>query len=533
MSGVGKGVTTASIGAILKSRGFSVSAMKIDPYINVDAGTMNPTEHGEVFVTEDGLESDQDLGNYERFLDTSLHRVNYMTTGAVYQSVIQKERNLKYKGKCVEVVPHIPEEVIDRIKRAAKADKAEIVLIEIGGTVGEYQNMLFLEAARMLKMRHPNDVCTVMVSFVPVPAKIGEMKTKPTQYAVRTLNSAGIQPDFIIARAPRALDAPRKRKISTFCNLAEEDIISAPDISNIYDVPVNFENDHLSDRLIEKLSLTAKKRDLKEWKNFIRRVNNTTDPIRIGIIGKYFASGDFSLADAYISVIEAVKHAAWINKLTPEIVWLNAEDYESDKKNLVELNNFDGIVIPGGFGARGTEGKILAIEYCRKKNIPLLGLCLGMQLIVVEYARNVVRLKNANSTELNPETPYPVIDIMTEQAELLEKDELGGTMRLGNYTCKIMPNTKTSKAYGQATIEERHRHRYEVNNSYIGKLEQKGLTVAGLNPNRGLVEIVEITDHPFFVGTQFHPELTSRPFTSNPIFKAFLAAAAKNRKNPK
>lgn len=529
MSGVGKGVTTAAIGTILQSRGFRVTAMKIDPYINVDAGTMNPIEHGEVFVTEDGLETDQDLGNYERFLDRSLHRVNYMTTGAVYQSVINKERALKYNGKCVEVVPHIPEEVIHRIKRAAKADDAEIVLIEIGGTVGEYQNLLFLEAARMLKLRQPEHVCSIMVSFVPVPAKVGEMKTKPTQYAVRTLNSAGIQPDFIIARSSYPLDTPRKRKISTFCNLDEKDIISAPDISNIYDVPVNFERDSLGDRLIKKLDLPSRNRDLRNWRGFLRKVEKAQTPVRIGIVGKYFATGQFSLSDSYISVIEAIKHGAWANKLRPEIVWLNAENYEQKKENCKELSAFDGIIIPGGFGSRGTNGKLLAIEYCRKKNIPLLGICLGMQLIVVEYARNVARLKNAHSTELDEKTAFPVIDVMTEQANLIAEGELGGTMRLGNYTCKVMPGTLAEKAYRKQEIEERHRHRFEVNNSYIGKLERKGLVVSGLNPQRGLVEIVELPNHPFFLGTQFHPELTSRPLEPNPIFSAFLKAAGKNK----
>ena len=368
MSGIGKGVATASIGKILQSYGFMVSAMKIDPYINVDAGTMNPTEHGEVFVTEDGLECDQDVGNYERFLDANLHRVNYMTTGMVYQAVIQKERNLEYGGKCVEVVPHIPEEVIARIERAAHSAKAEILMVEIGGTVGEYQNLLFLEAARMMKLRHPDDILFVMVSYLPIPDIIGEMKTKPTQYAVRSLNAAGIQPDIILARSSQPLDKPRKRKLSVSSNLREEDIISAPDIKSIYEAPLNFEKDNLGNIILKKLALRKKRTDLKKWRRLVAIIRRPAKPkVRIGIVGKYFATGSFSLSDSYISVIEALKHAAWHWKRDPELVWLDAERYEKNPAALKELKQFDGVVVPGGFGKRGVEGIIKAIEYCRKE----------------------------------------------------------------------------------------------------------------------------------------------------------------------
>lgn len=527
MSGIGKGVTTSSIGLIFQGRGWKVSAMKIDPYINVDAGTMNPIEHGEVFVTEDGLESDQDLGNYERFLGKSLHRVNYMTTGAVYQSVIERERNLGYEGKCVQVVPHIPEEVIARIRAAAKHDKADVMMIEIGGTVGEYENLLFLEAARMMRLESPDDVAFVMVSYLPIPAKVGEMKTKPTQHAVRALNSAGIQPDIIIARSEEPMDAPRKKKLSVFCNLQEQDIISAPDIETIYDVPVNFEKDNLGDRLSEKLSLPKRKRDLEEWRAFASRIKRLDTPLRIGVVGKYFATGTFSLSDSYISVIEAIKHGAWTAGRKPVIEWLSAEDFEKNPKRLQALDGYDGIIIPGGFGKRGVEGKIAVIAYARKKEIPIFGLCLGLQMMVIEFARHVAGMRDANTTEVDAKTSHPVIDVMPEQAALIQEHRLGGSMRLGNYPCTLDPKSVAGRAYGTQKILERHRHRYEFNNSYRDKLIAKGLVCSGINTDRNLVEIVELKDHPFFVGTQFHPELASRPLSPHPLFVAFAKAARK------
>ncbi|MBI2055443.1 MAG: CTP synthase (glutamine hydrolyzing), partial [Candidatus Sungbacteria bacterium] len=415
MSGIGKGVSTAAIGLILKSRGFRVSAVKIDPYLNVDAGTMNPVEHGEVFVLDDGMECDQDMGNYERFLDENLPRENYMTTGMVYSTVIQRERNLEYGGKCVEAVPHIPQEVLRRLDRAAKKAKADILLVEIGGTVGEYQNILFLEAARMLHLSRPEDVAFVMVSYLPIPRMIGEMKTKPTQYAVRSLNAVGIQPDIIIARSVVPMDEPRKKKLAVFCNVSEKDIISAPDIHSIYEVPVNFEKERLGDRLIEKLNLRKRKRDLGLWKALARKIRRAGKPVKIGIVGKYFGSGNFTLADSYISVIESLKHAAWFHNRKPELVWLNSEAYERDPQSLKELSQFDGIVVPGGFGSRGVEGKIKAIEYVRKNKIPYLGLCYGLQLAVVEFARNVCKMEDAHTTEVDAKTKYPVIQTMAEQ----------------------------------------------------------------------------------------------------------------------
>ncbi len=538
MSGIGKGVTTASIGKILQNKGFRVTAIKIDPYINVDAGTMNPVEHGEVFVTKDGVECDQDVGNYERFLNEELTTENYITTGRVYEAVIHKERNLEYNGKCVEVVPHIPNEVILRIEKAAKKTKADFILIEIGGTVGEYQNLLFLEAARMIKLQHPRDVVFVLVSYLPVPQIIGEMKTKPTQYAVRTLNSAGIQPDVIIARSEMALDQPRKKKISIFCNVHEEDVVSAPDIESIYEIPINFEKDNLGGLILKKFGIRAKKKNMKDWQNLVKVIKSARKKVKIGIVGKYFETGDFTLSDSYISVIEAVKHSAWFFRVKPELIWLSSEVYEKKSAKLKELKDFNGIIVPGGFGGRGAEGKIKAIEYCRKNKIPFLGLCLGMQLAVIEFARNVCQMKDAYTTEIVKYCKHPVIDTLPEQKSLIEEKKYGGTMRLGEYACLIKKGTIAHSAYSKAgwgklqkarhnsiLTQERHRHRYELNNEFREDLKSKGLKMSGLNPDRDLVEIIEIDRHPFFVASQFHPEFKSNPLNPHPLFREFIRAA--------
>ena len=525
MSGVGKGVATASIGKILQSRGFKVTAIKIDPYVNVDAGTMNPTEHGEVFVLDEGTECDQDMGNYERFLDVSLPAINYMTTGSVYESVIHRERNMGYGGRCVEVVPHIPLEAIERIERAVKYAKANFITIEIGGTVGEYQNILFLEAARMLKLKYPKDVLFVLVSYLPIPSKIGEMKTKPTQYAVRTLNSAGIQPDIILARSAVALDNKRKEKIALNCNMCQEDVISAPDVETIYEIPLNFEKDKLSDLILKKLRLKPRKSNLEDWAKLLRTVKTVSQPVKIGIVGKYFGTGDFVLSDAYLSVIESIKHAAFFHKRRPVITWINSEEFEKNPQALKTLKNYGGIIVPGGFGSRGVEGKIKAIEYCRKNKIPYLGLCYGMQLACIEFSRHVCGLKDAHTTEINKETKHPIIDLMPEQKILLKENRYGGSMRLGAYICQLFRKTKAFKAYGKEVISERHRHRYEFNNEYRDLLVKKGLVVSGVNPERDLVEVIELKNHPFFVATQFHPEFKSRPLAPHPLFREFIKAA--------
>lgn len=529
MSGVGKGAACASIGRILQGRGYRVTALKIDPYINVDAGTMNPVEHGEVFVTVDGDETDQDIGNYERFLDIDITSVNYMTTGRVYRTVIEKERNLEYGGKTVEVVPHVPEEVIRRIEAAQRKAKADFTMVEIGGTVGEYQNVLFLEAARMMRLKRPKDVLVVLVSYLPIPSKTGEMKTKPTQYAVRTLNSAGIQPDLILARAERPLDEPRKRKLSVFCNVSEDSVISAPDVDSIYQIPVNFEAEDVGGTILRKFGMRSRSRDMKEWTRFVRTINGTKSQVRIGIVGKYFATGSFTLADSYLSVIEALKHACWKIGAKPVLEWLNAEEYEQDPRKLKELSSYDGVLIPGGFGSRGVEGKIKVVRWCREKKIPYFGLCYGMQLATIEYARNVAGLKGANTHEVDPSTPHPVIHIMPEQAAIIRAKKFGGSMRLGEYPCILAQSTVSRRAYGEPEIGERHRHRYEVNNAYRERLREAGLVFAGTSPDGLLVEIVEIKDHPFFVGVQFHPEFKSRPLRPHPLFMAFAKACAKRK----
>lgn len=524
MSGIGKGVATASIGKILQSKGYQVAAIKIDPYLNIDAGTMNPVEHGEVFVTDDGIETDQDIGNYERFLDKNFYSYHYMTGGQVYDTVIRRERNLDYGGKCVEAVPHIPEEIIRRIRKVGQQDKIDFVLIEIGGTVGEYQNVLFFEAARMMHLRNPQDVLFVFIGYLPVPKKIGEMKTKPIQLAVRTLNSTGIQPDFIIARSEYPLDEPRKRKISIFCNLIQDNVISAPDIDSIYEVPLNFERDKFGDKILKKFNLKSKQKNLKQWKRLVRTIKKSEKDIKIGVVGKYFSTGNFVLADSYISVIEAIKHAAWFYKRNPKIKWLNSEQYEKKPARLQELKKLDGVIVPGGYGQRGVEGKIKTIEFCRKNKIPYLGLCYGMQLATVEFARNVCDLKNAHTTEIDSQTQHPVIDVMSDQRIKLKDKNYGGTMRLGAYNCKLSKGTQAQKAYRAEVISERHRHRYEFNNDFREILEQKGLMISGINPEKDLVEIIELKNHPFFIATQFHPEFKSRPLQPHPLFKGFIKA---------
>ncbi len=530
LSGVGKGVASASIGRILKNRGLEVSAIKIDPYINVDAGTMNPTEHGEVFVTEDADEADQDLGNYERFLDTNITSVNYMTTGRVYLSVIEAERKMAYKGKCVEVVPHIPMEVVDRIHKAAKFSKADVMVIEIGGTVGEYQNILFLEAARMMKLKNPDDVLFVLVSYMPIPGHLGEMKTKPTQVAARTLNASGIQPDIILARGKTELDKPRREKLALFCGLRSEDeVISAPDVESIYLVPEVLERQNLSKLIAKKLKLRLKGDKSAEWNQFVGKMQRATKPLKIAVVGKYFGTGNFTLADSYISVIEAIKHAAWSQGAKPELAWIDAEDFESGKRSVADLKDFAAIVVPGGFGSRGIEGIIKAIRFAREEKIPYLGLCYGMQLACIEFVRDVLGKKTAHTVEVDADTADPVVHINPFQKDNVRHKRYGGTMRLGAYRCTIEKGSKAAKAYGELEISERHRHRYEFNNDYRSAVEEKGLRCVGINPESNLVEIVELADHPYFVGVQFHPEFKSRPLHPHPLFVGLVKAGMKGK----
>ncbi len=547
MSGVGKGITTSSLGTLFQAKGYNVTIAKADPYLNVDAGTMNPTEHGEVFVLGSGLETDQDMGNYERFLNRDLDEANYMTSGMVYQTVINRERSLGYKGKCVEAVPHIRDEITRRIKEGAKKSKSEISIIEIGGTVGDYQNIMFIEAARVLKLENPEDVAFIMVSYLPIPSTLGEMKSKPTQNAVRQLNSYGINPDYIVARSHVALDDKRKEKIAISCNVPATRIISAPDIESIYDVPENFERDNFATMLEKTLYLKQKKSDLRVWKSFVKTTKSSKKEIRIAIVGKYFDTGDFVLSDAYVSVIEALKFSCYQEGRKPKLVWLNAKHFEGTRKHVEamckkHLGDVAGILVPGGFGESGVEGKIAVIKYARTHKVPYFGLCYGMQLLVIEYARHVAGLIQAHTTEINAQTPYKVIDIMEGQKKHILKGNYGGSMRLGSYPCTLLPKTHAYDAYHKSgwgalhkdkfIITERHRHRFEVNNEYVSQLEKAGLVFSGTSPDKLLMEIAELpkSKHPFFVGTQFHPEFLARPLTPHPLFTAFIKAAVTTKK---
>ncbi len=549
VSGLGKGITAAAIGLILKNRGYKVTNIKIDMYLNVDAGTIRPQEHGEVFVTKDGMETDQDLGNYERFVGVSLDRWNYITTGQVYKAVIDRERAFGYDGEDVEAIPHVTDEIIERINKAGKSNKADIIIIELGGTVGEYQNSLFFEASRILKLRQPKDVIQMHVTYLPFLKNIGELKSKPAQQSSHLLNAMGIQPDFIVARSEKIIDEKRKEKLGVFCNLAQEDIISNPDLESVYELPAHFEGQNLSLKILKKLSLKTKKEtgDLKKWYKFVEYKKESKKVVKIAMVGKYFATGDYKLTDSYISVIEAIKQAAWTLKLVPELSWIDSGEVE---KGNVDLKGFDGIVVPQGWGSRGTEGKIAAVKFARENKIPYLGLCFGMQMAVIEFARNVVGLKGANSIEADKETKHPVIHIMPDQEEYLKNKQYGGTIRLGAWPCKLTPKTKLAEAYKkfgkdkeaawnienvrnlktddkEMVIFERHRHRYEVNSEYREQLEKAGLVISGTSPDGKLVEAIELRNHPFFVATQFHPEYIARPLSPHPVFLAFLEALKK------
>jgi len=525
MSSVGKGVASASIGKILQSRGYKVANIKCDMYVNIDAGTIRPAEHGEVFVGEDGVEADQDLGNYERFTDQVCTRDNYITTGQVYQEVIRRERNLEYGGEDVEVVPDIPNEIIRRIKSCQKKNQSDVTIVEFGGTAGEYQLLLFLEAARMMKWKDPKNVFFVLVSYLPTPSLLGEQKSKPTQYAVRTLNSAGISPDFILCRADKPVSDSIKNTISTVCSLEKDRIISAPDVYSIYDVLLNLEKENLGEIILKALGLKAKKRDLEEWKLFSEKVKDIKTEVTIGIVGKYFNLK--SCRDTYISVIESINHSAWWHNTKPNIVWLDSEKYENNPEELKELDKMDGIVVPGGFGKRGTEGMIMAADYAFTKKIPYFGLCLGMQIMTIAFARRILNTKDANSTEFSPKTKNPVISTMEEQKKLLKEKKYGGTMRLGACPAKLNKKSLSFEAYKTEIISERHRHRYEFNNDYREIFEKNGLRIAAINPQRNLVEIVEAENHPWMVGVQFHPEFKSRPLKPHPLFREFIKATIK------
>jgi len=521
ISGLGKGVVTASLGKLIQAQGYNVTIVKIDPYINIDAGTMRPTEHGEVFVTADGGETDQDIGTYERFLGKDLFRENNITTGQVYRTVIEKERNLEYGGKCVEVIPHIPQEVERRIKALAKRG-LDVILVEVGGTIGDYQNVLFLEAFRSMHLRG-DPILFVHVVYLPIPRTLGEMKTKPAQHSVRMLNETGIQPDFLVARSSHFIDEVRREKLSIFCNVRKEHVISNPDVKTIYEIPLIFEQQGLTKNILTSFGLEYKPGKLKEWKTFVENIKNATKEVKIGIVGKYFDIGDFTLEDSYISVIEAVKHASWAHHATPSIQWIDSKDFEKDGENIKTLASFDGIIVPGGFGSSGVEGKIAAIRYCRENNIPFLGLCYGMQLAVVEFARDMCKLNMAHSSEI-AKTNHPVVCLLPEQIEKMKKSQYGATMRLGGQDIKIIKNSIAEKLYGKNVITERFRHRYEINPEYVEKLKNHGLVFSGMTPDEKIMQIIELPDHTFFMGSQFHPEFTSRPMKPNPLYLGFIQA---------
>jgi CTP synthase len=517
VSSIGKGIVAASLGRLLKSRDYSVSILKLDPYINVDPGTMSPFQHGEVFVTEDGAETDLDLGHYERFTDTSMSRLNSVTTGSIYQAVLNKERRGDYNGGTVQVIPHITNEIKERVLRVAKNTNPDVVITEIGGTVGDIESLPFLEAIRQFRKEvGRKNVLYMHVTLVPWIPSAGEMKTKPTQHSVKELRSIGIQPDILICRSDRPIPQNLKDKLSEFCDVPAECVITAQDAASIYEVPLKLEKEGLANQAIDLLQLEQREPDLSHWQTLVDRLYCPKHPVEIAIVGKYVR-----LSDAYLSVVEALRHAAIANGGDLNIRWINSEDIEPHNVKTY-LEGVHGVVVPGGFGTRGIDGKITAIHYAREHNMPFLGLCLGMQCAVIEWAQYVAQLEDVNSAEFDPEAKNPVINLLPEQQDVVD---LGGTMRLGLYPCRLAPNTLADRLYGEEVIYERHRHRYEFNNAYRNLLLESGYIISGTSPDGRLVEIIELPSHPFFIASQFHPEFQSRPSQPHPLFKGFVAAA--------
>ncbi|PSB17691.1 CTP synthase [filamentous cyanobacterium CCP2] len=517
VSSIGKGIVAASLGRLLKSRDYSVSILKLDPYINVDPGTMSPFQHGEVFVTQDGAETDLDLGHYERFTDTSMSRLNSVTTGSIYQAVLNKERRGDYMGGTVQVIPHITNEIKERIHRVAKDTHPDVVITEIGGTVGDIESLPFLEAIRQFRKDvGRKNVLYMHVTLVPWIPAAGEMKTKPTQHSVKELRSIGIQPDILVCRSDRPLPPGLKEKVSEFCDVPAECVITSQDASSIYEVPLTLEREGLAHQAIELLQMEQRQPDLSQWNLLVDRLHQPKQPIEIAIVGKYVR-----LTDAYLSVVEALRHAALENGGELNLRWINSEDVTEQTVDRY-LAGINGVVIPGGFGTRGIDGKIIAIRYAREHQIPFLGLCLGMQCSVIEWARNVAKLENANSAEFDPDSPNPVINLLPEQQDVVD---LGGTMRLGLYACRVTPNTLADKLYQEEVVYERHRHRYEFNNAYRTLFLESGYQISGTSPDGRLVEMIELPSHPFFIASQFHPEFQSRPNQSHPLFRGFVQAA--------
>ena len=558
MSGVGKGVTTASIGKILQEHGYKVTAIKIDPYINYDAGTLRPTEHGEVWVTDDGGEIDQDLGTYERFMNEDIPKRNNITTGQIYKTIIDKERQGEYLGQTVQFIPHIPDEIKKRIKEAS--DSFDFVLVEVGGTIGDFENIPFLFALKSLEREvGKQNLSYILVTYLPIPSHIEEMKTKPTQQAIRLLSESGIFPDFIICRAKKPLDFVRKKKIETYANIISEHVISEPDIDSVYQIPLDLEKEKLGEKLLKELGMKSRRQpDWTEWKKLVNNILSPKKTVKVAIVGKYIDIGDYSLADSYISINQALMHAGASLNAGVEISWIDSKKFEDSRKSLSELNHYDGIIVPGGFGSSGVEGKINAVNYARTNKIPYLGLCYGLQLAVIEFARNVCSLKGANTTEVNPKTSAPVIDVQPAQKEIIEKSMFGGTMRLGAYAAVLKDRTKVLKLYEETgrlkedekriqelmkdksqafrfgilgknknIVLERHRHRYEVNPRYVDLLEKNGLIFSGYYERfdmTKLMEYIELQNHPYFIGTQAHPEFKSRLGNPSPFFYGFVRA---------
>lgn len=536
ISGLGKGVTTASIALLLQSRGYRVTTVKCENYLNIDAGLINPIEHGDPYLMEDGTEADMDMGTYEKFLGKDMYKHNFITMGQIYKSVIDKERAFVYKGEDVEAIPHVTDEIIQKIQLAGEKENAEIVVVELGGTAGEYQNALYYEASRILALNKNNSVVHVHVSYLPTPPHLGEPKTKPTQLSVRNLHSMGIQPDFIVMRAEKEIDTRRRERLALFCNVEPEHVINSIDMKSPYETPLYLAKQKLDEKILETLSLPKRKLRIEAWEKMINTIKTPKDKqVRILIVGKYFSTGEYQLKDSYASLFDAINHASWSKNIESIILCIQAEDIE--EMDTEKLSQADGIIVPIGWGSRGVEGKIRVINYARENKIPYLGLCYGMQLAVVEYARNVLKLEGAHTVECDPHTPYAVIHMVMGQKENIQRRAYGGTMRLGRWECRVEKSTLANNAYSyysgydnksNRTIWERHRHRYEVNEEYVANLESSGLVIAGRSTSENLVEIIELPKsvHPFFIGTQYHPEYKSRPLKPHPLFLAFISACA-------
>lgn len=522
VSSLGKGIVAASVGRVLKNRGLKVTLQKFDPYLNVDPGTMSPYQHGEVFVTEDGAETDLDLGHYERFIDVNLGQYSNVTAGRVYSSIIEKERRGDYLGGTVQVIPHVTNEIKSRVLLAGESSDADVVITEIGGTTGDIESLPFLEAIRQIRSDLGREnVCYVHCTLLPYIKAAGEMKTKPTQQSVKELRGLGIQPDIIVVRNELALTDELRAKISLFCDIPKQNVIESRDVSNLYQLPLNLKEQKIDDIILKHFDLTAKEADMEEWISLVERVDNLKDEVRIALVGKYV-----ELHDAYISVVESLKHAGYKHNAKVKIDWIQSEDITEE--NVHEyLKDADGILVPGGFGDRGVEGKITTIKYARENKVPFFGICLGMQLAAVEFARNVCGLTGAHSSELDPNTPYPIINLLPDQENVVE---MGGTLRLGSYPCTLVEGSQAHKEYGEINITERHRHRYEFNNFYRERLTNKGLVLSGVSPDGRLVEIVELPEHPWFVAGQFHPEFKSRPEKAHPLFAGFIKASLENKR---